>query len=259
MAASILSLGMLTARAFWMVRRSVGLEAGSGAAGLDGHGDVLGDAGELLRHAVPAREHRVLADFEDAPHGAHGARSGTGVPAARGAARAATSWGCGERAAAGSAVNFRRVCALQHAQAPALQVQAALDVTQLALQVDLFPLLEHGALLLAEPLLLDRAPSRRRRRGSSRTRAPARARSGSRREAASAGDGRQARLGALELHRQQRPLDLEGRRALQAAREADERSARGSATWSGPTATSARRCGSRARRCGGSCGSPRRR
>jgi hypothetical protein len=28
------------------------------------------DAGELLRHAVPPREHRVLADFEDAAHGA---------------------------------------------------------------------------------------------------------------------------------------------------------------------------------------------
>src|SRR3974390_1838343 len=29
MAASILSFGMLTARAFWMVRRNIGLEAGS--------------------------------------------------------------------------------------------------------------------------------------------------------------------------------------------------------------------------------------
>jgi hypothetical protein len=38
------------------------------AAVLDGNGDVLADAGELLRHAVPAREHRVLSDFENAAH-----------------------------------------------------------------------------------------------------------------------------------------------------------------------------------------------
>src|ERR1700730_6679654 len=53
-----------------------------GTAGLDCHGDVLRDAGELLRHAVPPREHRVLSDFEDAPHGLHGARTERGVPAA---------------------------------------------------------------------------------------------------------------------------------------------------------------------------------
>jgi len=38
------------------------------AAGLDGHVDVLGDSRELLRHAVPAREHRMLANFEYAAH-----------------------------------------------------------------------------------------------------------------------------------------------------------------------------------------------
>ena len=42
---------------------------GVGAPRLDGHGDVFGDARELLRHAVPPREHRVLADFEYATHG----------------------------------------------------------------------------------------------------------------------------------------------------------------------------------------------
>ena len=31
-------------------------------------GDFLADPGELLRHPVPAREHRVLADFENASH-----------------------------------------------------------------------------------------------------------------------------------------------------------------------------------------------
>ena len=38
------------------------------AAGLDGHVDVLGDARELLGHAVPAREHGMLANFEYATH-----------------------------------------------------------------------------------------------------------------------------------------------------------------------------------------------
>src|SRR6185295_4673942 len=40
-----------------------------GAAGAYGDDDLLADARELLRHAVPAREHRVLAGFEDASHG----------------------------------------------------------------------------------------------------------------------------------------------------------------------------------------------
>ena len=47
-------------------QRRIGIRIG--AAGLDGHVDVLGDARELLGHAVPAREHRVLAYFEDASH-----------------------------------------------------------------------------------------------------------------------------------------------------------------------------------------------
>ena len=47
-------------------QRRVGADVG--AAGLDGHVDVLGNARELLGHAVPAREHRVLAYFENASH-----------------------------------------------------------------------------------------------------------------------------------------------------------------------------------------------
>ena len=39
---------------------------------------------------------------------------------------------------------------------------------------------------------------------------------------AAGGQARQARLGARELHRQQRPLDLEGRRALQAPRQSHD-------------------------------------
>jgi hypothetical protein len=40
-----------------------------GATGLDGHDDFLGNARELLGHAVPARKHRVLSNFKDASHG----------------------------------------------------------------------------------------------------------------------------------------------------------------------------------------------
>jgi hypothetical protein len=40
-----------------------------GAAGFHGNGYFLTHTRELLRHAVPAREHRVLSDFENAAHG----------------------------------------------------------------------------------------------------------------------------------------------------------------------------------------------
>ena len=67
-AASTLSLGMLRLRLFCTGAAQRGIRIRVAAAGLDGHVDVLGDARELLRHAVPAREHRVLANFENASH-----------------------------------------------------------------------------------------------------------------------------------------------------------------------------------------------
>ena len=45
-----------------------GVAIGVVATGADGNADVLGDAGELLRHAVPPREHRMLADFKNTTH-----------------------------------------------------------------------------------------------------------------------------------------------------------------------------------------------
>ena len=64
-----------------------GIRARVGAAGFHGDDDFLVDARELLGHAVPAREHRVLADFEDSSHRARiFARGGRGVsprPSAR--------------------------------------------------------------------------------------------------------------------------------------------------------------------------------
>src|SRR5688572_25556444 len=47
-------------------QRRVGIDVRP--TGLDGHVDVFGDARELLGHAVPAREHGVLAYFEYASH-----------------------------------------------------------------------------------------------------------------------------------------------------------------------------------------------
>ena len=54
--------GILQHAAQRRVRRGVG------TAGVHRDGDVLGDPGELLGHAVPAGEHRVLSDFEYASH-----------------------------------------------------------------------------------------------------------------------------------------------------------------------------------------------
>ena len=68
MAASTLSFGMFTARAFWITRRRAGLDGGSGPPAFTAIVMSLRDARELLRHAVPAREHRVLSDFENAAH-----------------------------------------------------------------------------------------------------------------------------------------------------------------------------------------------
>ncbi len=59
-----------------------GVRVRVGAAGLDGHDDFLGNARELLGHAVPARKHRVLSNFEDTSHG-HKVWQMTGAPAMR--------------------------------------------------------------------------------------------------------------------------------------------------------------------------------
>src|SRR5690606_40411030 len=67
-----------------------GVVVGVRAAGLHGDDDVLPDAGELLRHAVPPGEHGGLADFEDASHrgvlpwGAKNGAPNVRCPAARG-------------------------------------------------------------------------------------------------------------------------------------------------------------------------------
>src|SRR5690606_17818775 len=45
-----------------------GIRGRVGPAGLHGDRDVLADARELLRHTIPAREHRMFSGFENATH-----------------------------------------------------------------------------------------------------------------------------------------------------------------------------------------------
>ena len=81
-------------------------------------------------------------------------------------------------------------------------------------------MLDDGALLLFQPLLLDVGPVGDRGEEALVLLRDARAQLFDC-EAATAGAARQLLLGALELHGQQRALDLEGRGALQAARQPD--------------------------------------
>ena len=46
-----------------------------GAARVHCNSNILGNARELLCHAVPTRKHRVLSDFEYTSHGAHGSNT----------------------------------------------------------------------------------------------------------------------------------------------------------------------------------------
>src|SRR5579862_3899352 len=96
MAASTLSLGMLTARAFWMVRRSIGLEAGSGPPDLTAM--VMSLA--MRANCFAMRFHRAnivcLRTSKMRPMRAHGARMLTALPAAA-AARARPAGGGGLR------------------------------------------------------------------------------------------------------------------------------------------------------------------
>ena len=64
---STLSFGMFTAREFWIARRSAGFAFGSEPPFFTAMVMSL-PMRELLRHAVPARKHRVLSDFENASH-----------------------------------------------------------------------------------------------------------------------------------------------------------------------------------------------
>src|SRR2546429_2041975 len=70
--------------------------------------------------------------------------------------------GCAEERAFGPVRQRLGELRLQDAHAPQLPAQAALDLAQSGLKLQLLPVLAHGALLLAEPLILDAGPVRER-------------------------------------------------------------------------------------------------
>ena len=104
MAASILSFGMLTARAFWIVRRSVGLEAGSVPPALTAI--VMSLA--MRANCFAMRFHRAnivclrTSKMRPMARMVHEACTACQPRQGRGA-RSNNAWGSGERAAAGSA------------------------------------------------------------------------------------------------------------------------------------------------------------
>src|SRR5438876_10141615 len=108
---------------------------------------------------------------------------------------------------------------LQDAHAPQLPAQAALDLAQSGLKLQLLPVLAHGALLLAEPLILDAGPVRERCEEALVLVRHARAQLLEVRASGMAA-AREALAGARELHGEEGALELEDRRALGTAPEA---------------------------------------
>src|SRR5215469_16729859 len=217
MAASILSFGMLTARAFWMVRRNIGLEAGSVPPAFTAM--VMSLA--MRANCFAMRFHRAnivcLRTSKMRPMVRAWCTNAAGRASAGGSATR-------QRLAPYGAGRHKALCELrlQHAHAPALQAQPPLDLREPALQIDLLPLLEHGALLVLEPLLLDACPLGERGQEVLVLVSDARAQRLQMRRRAGR-QCRQPRLGALELHGEERALDLEHRRALQARGEPEVR------------------------------------
>src|SRR5256886_11732941 len=142
------SFGMLTARAFWMVRRNTGLDAGSVPPAFTAM--VMSFA--MRANCFAMRFHRAnivcFLTSKMRPMAPHGASTAPDLPAAGGDGLACRGGRSPRRA-----IQLRELRP-QHAHAAQLQGDAALDLPQFALQVHLFPLLQHRALLLAEPLLL---------------------------------------------------------------------------------------------------------
>src|SRR5207248_493349 len=137
----------------------------------------------------------------------HGARTLARVPRHPGGE---STGGCAEERAFGPVRQRLGELRLQDAHAPQLPAQAALDLAQSGLKLQLLPVLAHGALLLAEPLILDAGPVRVRHARAQLLEV----------RASGMAVAREALAGARELHGEQGALDLEDRRALETAREA---------------------------------------
>src|SRR6516164_8721982 len=202
MAASILSFGMLTARAFWMTRRNAGFEAGSGPPAFTAM--VMSLA--MRANCFAMRFHRAnivclrtskMRPMRCMVHEAH--KRCQLRPAAE-------ILGVGR--SSGPGAGELRELRLQHAHAPQLQAQAPRDLTQAALQLHLVQLLEHGALLLTEPLLLDLRPLGNGRQEALVLVCHARTQRLDMRRCADGRKPLEARLRTPELHGEQCPLDL---------------------------------------------------
>src|ERR1700752_2483161 len=134
MAASILSFGMLTARAFWMVRRRVGLEVGSAPPDLTAM--VMSFA--MRANCFAMRFHRAnmvclrtskmrpMADYCSAPQ----PRLWTAATSAVGA---------------GGRCGGVRELRVEQPHAPALAAEGALDLAEPGRQLRLLPVLDDRA------------------------------------------------------------------------------------------------------------------
>src|SRR5580698_3921974 len=144
MAASMRSLGMLTARAFWMVRRSVELEAGSVPPAFTAMVMSLAMRANCLAMRFQRANMVCLRTSKMRPmkawctNGAGPANRGAASIRALGKMRSA-------RVRARPRPPLLGELRLQHAHAPQLPAQGALDVAQPVVQVDL---------LVGQPLLL---------------------------------------------------------------------------------------------------------
>src|SRR5262249_26322155 len=187
------SLGMLTARAFWMIRRSDGFEAASGPPDLTAM--VMSLA--MRANCFAMRFHRAnivcLRTSKMRPM--------TVIVARRGARLSAGRVACRKRRRRFRPIQLHELC-LQQAHAPALPAEGALDLVQLALQVGLPPVLDDRAALLFEPLLFDARPVGERGEESLVLVRDARPQLLDLRVAGPGQIG-QAPLGALELHGEQ--------------------------------------------------------
>src|ERR1700728_1830067 len=133
MAASILSFGMLTARAFWIVRRRVGLEAGSAPPDLTAMVMSLAMRANCFAMRFQRANIVCLRTSNMRPMARMVPPSMRGVPALPQRRDGRDRKVREERSGARCAPRARLLSELgvQDAQAPALQVQAALDLAQL--------------------------------------------------------------------------------------------------------------------------------
>src|SRR5256884_9810627 len=150
---------MLTARAFWMVRRSVGFDAGSAPPAFTAMVRSLAMRANCFAMRFQRANIVALRTSKMRPMPAWCTNAGARAKAPRGGE---STGGCAEERAFGPVRQRLGELRLQDAHAPQLPAQAALDLAQSGLKLQLLRVLARGALLLAEPLILDAGPVRER-------------------------------------------------------------------------------------------------